>query len=115
MNIAAAADALLQGRPEIHRPAMFSQQVAQRLIGEGVEINPALAREKRNRLPELIIDLNALCWHNPFPHPEVHRRRRCLEGSGRDSTNGGTRRTTLDPDGPSRLAGLTPAHTSGCG
>jgi hypothetical protein len=59
----ARPDALSERRLEIGGPAMLSQKVAKRLIGQTLQIDASVARQKGESLQGLFVELNALAGH----------------------------------------------------
>ena len=50
-------------RLEIGRPLVFAQQVAKRLVGKLLKVFHLVVRQKIQRVPGLVIELNALAAH----------------------------------------------------
>src|SRR5579883_613541 len=59
----ALAGALPQRRLEIDRPVVLAQEIAERLVGELLKIHHAVARQKVERRPGLLVELHPLAGH----------------------------------------------------
>src|SRR5436309_1044266 len=63
MDARRLAGALPQRRLEVGRPVVLAQQVPERLVGQLLKIHHPVAREEIERVPRLVVELDALAGH----------------------------------------------------
>ena len=78
------ARALPQGLLQRHRTVMLLQEIREGFVGQVLKIPHAVARQKLQRLPRLVIDLDSLAGHQ-----RAHRLRERLFGAPRSQLSGG--------------------------